>query len=103
MNPAGLFQLILLAAIWGASFLFMRIAVPAVGSSASVASRLVLGALFLIAIGQLRGVRLELGERWRAYLVLGIINTALPFMLFGLAARSLPAGLLSILNATATL
>lgn len=103
MNLAGNLQLVLLAAIWGGSFLFMRITVPAVGASTTVFVRLLLGALFLSAVCLVQGQRLALRSHWRSYVILGVLNTGLPFLLFGIAARSLPAGLLSILNATTTL
>jgi len=100
MNNASLIRLVALAAIWGASFLFLRIGAPVLGPALLIESRLILAALFLLAVGMALGKRLELRQHWRHYLLLGLLNSALPFLLFAYAARSLSASLLSILNAT---
>ena len=101
MSTANLFQLLLLAAIWGASFLFMRIAVPVLGPAWLIEARVALAALLLWAVARwLREPPLGLRGHGRVYLVLGLLNTALPFLFFAYAARTLPASLMSILNAT---
>jgi len=101
MSTASLLRLLLLAAIWGASFLFLRIAVPALGAAWLIAARVLLAALLLWAVARaLREPPLALRRHGRHYLVLGLFNTALPFLCFAYAARTLPASLLSILNAT---
>jgi drug/metabolite transporter (DMT)-like permease len=101
LNLASLIRLIALSAIWGGSFLFMRIGVPILGPVVLIWSRLALAALFLSVVGVILRKRLEVREHWRHFVVLGLINSALPFLLFGTAARTLSASLLSILNATA--
>jgi drug/metabolite transporter (DMT)-like permease len=101
MPTTSLLQLLLLAAIWGASFLFMRIAVPALGPGWLIEARVLLAALLLWGVARaLRQPPLALRDQGRHYLVLGLFNTALPFLLFAYAARTLPASLLAILNAT---
>lgn len=101
MSTTSLLQLLLLAAIWGASFLFMRIAVPALGPGWLIEARVLLAALLLWGVARaLRQPPLALRGQGRHYLVLGLFNTALPFLLFAYAARTLPASLLAILNAT---
>lgn len=101
MSTVNLFQLLLLAAIWGASFLFMRIAVPVLGPAWLIEARVALAALLLWAVARwLREPPLGLRSHGRVYLVLGLLNTALPFLFFAYAARTLPASLMSILNAT---
>lgn len=101
MSTTSLLQLLLLAAIWGASFLFMRIAVPALGPGWLIEARVLLAALLLWGVARaLRQPPLVLRGQGRHYLVLGLFNTALPFLLFAYAARTLPASLLAILNAT---
>lgn len=101
MSTVHLFQLMLLAAIWGASFLFMRIAVPVLGPAWLIEARVALAALLLWAVARwLREPPLGLRTHSRHYLVLGLLNTALPFLFFAYAARTLPASLMSILNAT---
>ena len=101
MSHASLFRLVLLSAIWGASFLFMRIGAPVLGPTLLIEIRVGLAALFLFAVGMLLKKALSLGENWRHYLILGLLNSALPFLLFAYAAQTISASLLSILNATA--
>lgn len=101
MKTPSLIRLLLLAAIWGASFLFMRIAAPVLGPVLLIEWRVVLAALFLFAIALLRRKALRPTAHWRHYLFLGLVNSALPFLLIAFAAMSLSASLLSILNATA--
>jgi drug/metabolite transporter (DMT)-like permease len=100
MNNASLIRLLALAAIWGASFLFLRIGAPVLGPAVLSEGRLVLAALFLLAVARILGKRLEIRQHWRHYLLLGLLNSALPFLLIAFAARNLSASLLSILNAT---
>lgn len=89
MTPANLLQLIILAAIWGASFLFMRIAVPALGPVWLIDWRVLLGVLLLALAGRWFRHALTVRTHWRYYLVLGLFNTALPFVLFVCAAPAL--------------
>jgi drug/metabolite transporter (DMT)-like permease len=79
----------------------MRVGVPVLGPVLLIALRVGLAALFLCAVGLILNKRLNLRANWRHYLVLGLFNSALPFLLFAFAARTLSASLLSILNATA--
>lgn len=94
-------RLLLLAALWGASFLFMRITTPAFGALNSAFLRVLFAA---IALGLLLGVQ----GKWSGYqgkftstLQLGVINSGLPFLMYCLAAQWLPAGYSATLNATA--
>ncbi|HEX4870921.1 MAG TPA: DMT family transporter [Nevskiaceae bacterium] len=103
MRRADWLRLLLLAAIWGASFLFMRLAAPSFGP-------LLTGELrALIAGGALMLWLLLLGNRpdWRAhgrvFFTIGLLNSAIPFTLYGYAALHLPASLSVILNATSPL
>lgn len=95
-------RFVLLAAIWGASFLFMRILAPVVGGFWTAEVRLTIGALTLFIISGVRGERFDYGH-WRHYLVAGFLNCALPFTLFGLAGQVLPAGYSAVLNASVPL
>jgi len=97
---ANLVRLLVLAALWGATFLFLRIAVPALGPAVLIEARVAIAAVFLAIVGLALGRRLAWRLRWRHYLLLGGLNSALPFLLLAYAALTLPAGLLSILNAT---
>lgn len=101
MPIASLLQLLALAALWGASFLLMRIAVPTLGPVLLIFGRVTSATLFLLAFALLAGKLLELRAHWRHYLLLGLLNSALPFLLIAYAAQTLPASVLSVLNATA--
>ena len=101
MNTTNLIRLLVLAAIWGGSFLFMRIAVPALGPAVLIEYRVGSAALFLLVVGLALRKKLDLRAHWRHYLVLGFFNSALPFFLFAFAARTLSASVLTVLNATA--
>jgi drug/metabolite transporter (DMT)-like permease len=101
MSTANLLRLFLLAAIWGGSFLFMRIAAPVLGPGWLIELRVVFAALFLAAIALVLKKSLHLRRYWRHYLILGLFNAAIPFVLFAFAAKTLSASLLSVLNATA--
>jgi drug/metabolite transporter (DMT)-like permease len=101
MSTANLLRLILLAAIWGGSFLFMRISAPVLGPAVLIEYRVGFAAVFLAIVGLLLNKRLDLRANWKHYLMLGMFNSALPFLLFAFAARTLTASVLSVLNATA--
>ncbi|ESQ86318.1 hypothetical protein AEAC466_03720 [Asticcacaulis sp. AC466] len=100
MPAASLIKLILLGAIWGGSFLFMHIAAPVLGPVLLIQSRVLLGAVFLLALAVLWKKPLDIRAHWKHFAILGFFNTALPFLLFAWASRLLPASMLSVLNAT---
>ncbi|ESQ74529.1 DMT family transporter [Asticcacaulis sp. AC402] len=101
MSLVNLSKLIILAAIWGSSFLFMRVAAHDVAPPFLIAMRVGLGALFLLAVALWQRKGLDIRSHWKHFLILGALNTAVPFTLFAFAAQTLPASLMSILNATA--
>jgi drug/metabolite transporter (DMT)-like permease len=101
MSTPSLLRLLALSAIWGASFLFMRIGAPVLGPALLIELRVALAAVFLLIVGAILKRGLSIRENWKHYLVLGLFNSALPFLLFAFAAETLSASLLSILNATA--
>ena len=103
MATASLFRLLLLAALWGGSFLFLRVAAPVLGAPVTAFARVLLGALGLYAWVRLMRLPRQFHGKWRTALLLGVINSGLPFLLFALAARVLPAGQSAILNATTPL
>lgn len=101
MDVASISRLIALAAIWGSSFLFLRIGVPVFGPGVLIELRVGLAALFLWLVSRLLGRRPLLVQHWRHFLIIGLLNSALPFLLFAYAAQTLTASLLSILNSSA--
>ncbi len=103
MSAVDTLLMLLAGAIWGASFLFLRIAAPEFGPVPLIAVRVAVAALFLGAIVALTGSAGALRGRGGRLLVLGALNTAVPFSLFAFAALALPAGTTSVLNATVPL
>jgi drug/metabolite transporter (DMT)-like permease len=103
MRPADLARLVALAAIWGASFIFMRIAVVSLGAIGTAETRLVLAGATIALVLALSGRRLELARHLRHFTVVGVLNSAAPFVLFAWSAYHLPASYLVVLNATAPL
>lgn len=96
-------RLLLLAAIWGASFLFMRVATPVFGSLNTAFLRVLFGCLGLITLLLMLRVQFNFQGKARPALLLGVINSAVPFIMYCLAAKWLPAGYSAILNATTPL
>ncbi|MBP6899392.1 MAG: DMT family transporter [Burkholderiaceae bacterium] len=103
MKPRDLADLLLLAAIWGSSFLFMRLAAPAFGPVALAFVRVLGAAALLLPLLAWRGEFGALRRHWRALGLVGLSNSALPFLCFGYAALTLPAGLSSVFNAATPL
>lgn len=99
MRRRDLLDLLLLAAVWGGSFLFMRLAVGEFGPVALIELRVGLAALFLLPAALWRGKLPIIAKHWKAILVVGTLNAALPFLLYAYAAQSLGAGFLSVANA----
>lgn len=96
-------DLIVLAALWGGSFLFMRMGAGEFGPVALAAVRCAGAALFLVPLLASRGQLGELRRAWRGILLVGVTNSALPFVCFGIAALAITAGLSSIFNAATPL
>ncbi|MFN3566860.1 MAG: DMT family transporter, partial [Burkholderiaceae bacterium] len=101
MKPRDLADLLLLAALWGASFLFMRVAAPAFGPFALVEVRVAIAAAFLLPLLAWHGGLAELRAHAPTLAVVGVMNSAIPFVLFSYSALAITAGFASILNATA--
>ncbi|HVF62794.1 MAG TPA: DMT family transporter [Casimicrobiaceae bacterium] len=99
MRGADFARLVALAAIWGLSFVFIRVLAEPLGPFAMAAFRLLIGGAVLAMWLGLSGREAKLREYWRFYLLLGIVNCALPFVLYGYAAFALPASTMVILNA----
>lgn len=93
--------LMFLGAIWGASFLFLRIAVPELGVFTTAFLRVSIATLVMLPIALSAPYRQAYRTHWRAICVLGFFNYALPFSLLAFATQTLPASVASILNATA--
>jgi drug/metabolite transporter (DMT)-like permease len=103
VKTSDLSELVGLAALWGASFLFMRLGAAEFGPVALSAVRVAGAALVLLPLLRWRGQVGELRRHWRSIFVVGITNSALPFLCFSYAALSITAGLSSIFNASTPL
>lgn len=99
MTPADLTRLLALAAIWGASFLFMRIGAPVLGPMPTAFLRVLIAAITLAACLPMLGLRWDMRGKWPAVLMLGIINSGIPFVMYAVAALWLPAGYSAVFNA----
>ena len=95
-------ELLLLAALWGGSFLFMRIAAPVLGPVWLIEFRVLLAGLVLLPLLVRFNLR-EVRRKLMPIVIVGWINSAVPFLLLAFASVSLPAGFTSILNATTPL
>jgi drug/metabolite transporter (DMT)-like permease len=107
MNPLNIAQVLVLAALWGGSFLFIRVGVNDFGVAPLMALRVGIGALFLVIMLALRG---KAPDAWRTIrsrawplFVVGFLNSAAPFCLFAYAELTLSAGVTSVINATTPL
>ena len=101
MRLQDLAELLLLGAIWGASFMLMRTAAPEFGVFALVEVRALLALIFLMPFVLLSKQLGDLKKHWRGLLFVGAFNTGIPFCLFSFSSIHLEAGLNSILNGTA--
>ena len=100
MTTRDVARLLTLAGLWGGSFAFMRVAVPALGPVWLAFLRVALAFAALFAFAAVQGSVPRLREHWRGYLFVGIVNSALPFLLFCYAEQYVSASTAAILNAT---
>jgi len=101
MRAQNVVRLVVLAAIWGASFLFMRIVVGSLGPMTTACSRVLIAGIVLCAWFRATCVRVGWRAHWKRYAVIGIVNSAIPFSLYAFAARHIPGGYSAVINATA--
>ncbi|MGR6804787.1 DMT family transporter [Sphaerotilus natans] len=99
MKPRDLLDLVLLAALWGGSFLFMRYAVPDFGVVPLIWLRVAVASACLLPLLLMKGPLGALRQRAGALAVMGLFNSGLPFLLIAWATLSITAGLASIMNA----
>ena len=100
MGTRDLGALLLLSALWGASFIYIRVAVPALGPFVLVELRVGLAAVVLALCAAFVGRLPKLRGRWRQFALLGAVNVAIPFSLISTAEINLTASLAAILNST---
>jgi drug/metabolite transporter (DMT)-like permease len=103
MRPGDLGALTLLGALWGGSFLFISVAVPALGPALLVELRVLLAAVALALCAVVVGRFPALRSQWKEFLILGGLNAAAPFMLIAISQLNLTASLAAIMNSTTPL
>ena len=103
MRSRDILDLFILSALWGASFLFMRIGVPEFGPIVLVELRVVVASLFLFPILMMRANFGELTAHWKKLAIVGTVNSAIPFILLTFSTIYLTGGFAAILNATSPL
>ncbi|MGA8516410.1 MAG: DMT family transporter [Burkholderiaceae bacterium] len=103
MNFAIAIDFILLAAIWGASFLLMKMGATEFGPFVTAFLRVFFASLFLLPLLAWRGQLPDLRAKLKPILAVGVLNSGLPFALFAFAVLHISTGLTSILNATVPL
>lgn len=103
MSAGDVGRLVLLAAVWGLAFVFIRVAVMPLGPVALVEMRQVIAGMVLVLYARSIGLSLEVRNRWRIYLPIALLNSALPFVLIAAAQRELTASYTVILVSTSPL
>ncbi|MCM2460726.1 EamA family transporter [Pseudomonas sp. CG7] len=103
MNLVDILRLLSLAAIWGASFLFMRIIAPVIGTIPTAFFRVSIAFVGLLVILALMRVDWNFRGKLKVVMLLGLINSGIPATFYSLAAQVLPAGYSAIFNATTPL
>jgi len=103
VNLVDTLRLLALAAIWGASFLFMRIIAPVIGSIPTAFFRVSIAAVGLLVILGLMRISWDFKGKLKTVMLLGMINSGIPATLYSVAAQVLPAGYSAIFNATTPL
>lgn len=103
IQTLDLLLLLILAALWGGSYLFVRIAGPALGPIVLMALRVSLAVVALCLYGMASRNLPDFRQRWWQFLILGVLNNAIPFTLIASAVINLNASVAAILNATTPL
>jgi drug/metabolite transporter (DMT)-like permease len=103
LKPIYALELCCLAMLWGASFMFMRIAAPEFGAIPLMAVRVIIASLSLLPFLLLTRGFGEVSQNLKPIFVVGLFSSALPFCLLAYASLSFTAGFTSIINATVPL
>jgi drug/metabolite transporter (DMT)-like permease len=103
MSPIDLAKLIFLAAIWGGSFIFLRVAVPEFGPLLTALLRITLAGAVLVVFAGMTGVAINWRRDLKSFALVGFFAAVLPFSCFSFAAQYLPAAYSALLNSTAPL
>ncbi|ULQ55665.1 DMT family transporter [Flavihumibacter rivuli] len=103
MKTVDIFRLLILGALWGSSYLFMKMVAPVIGVTNTVGIRIIIAAVLLLIIFGFSGKLPEFRKYWKQYILLGILNLVLPFALITYSMLYLNASMGAIINATTPL
>lgn len=103
MSFKQLLVLLILASLFGSSFIYLKIAVPSLGPIFLIECRVIIAALFLIGYAFLIKQKVDIKSLWKEFLILGAINAVIPFVLIAYAELYISASLASIINSTTPL
>jgi drug/metabolite transporter (DMT)-like permease len=103
LRAQDLARLVALAAMWGGSYLFMRYAVPHLGAVLMIEMRVLIAGIALAAFIYATRGAIGWREHWRAFLFVGAVGMALPFLLIAQALTAIDASTAAILNALSPL
>ncbi|TAG48571.1 MAG: hypothetical protein EAZ30_05210 [Betaproteobacteria bacterium] len=100
MSASSFLKLMVLGAVWGAAFMFMRIAAPEFGALALAGARVVIACVVMLALVAVFRYPMHFRSHWKQYLAVGGVNTAIPFIAYCFAALYIPSGYSAIANST---
>lgn len=103
MNYAHAIKLLFLAAIWGGSFIFMKVLAPVLGPIITSELRVFLAGVVLVFYCRFRDIPIDWKKNVKAYFWIGLFSSALPFAIFSFAALHIPASYSVIINAMSPL
>lgn len=90
--------MVALSAIWGGSFIFMRVLAPVFGAFGTAALRLLIAGLFLMLVFRFSNYKILWKRDWKILCIIGVINSAIPFSSFAFAALYIPASISVVIN-----
>ena len=103
MKTNDLLRLLLLAAIWSGSFIFMKVLAPVLGPVATASLRLLIAGVVLSIYFRVIKFDVNWKEHWKHYVLIGVVNSSVPFLFYAFAALHIPASLSVILNSSTPL
>jgi drug/metabolite transporter (DMT)-like permease len=98
MPTIDVLLLLALSGIWGSSFIFIRYLAPIIGPVATADARMLLAGVALALFFLATGFRPDWRKNAKHFLVIGLLNSAIPFVLYSVAALVLPAAMEAIFN-----
>jgi drug/metabolite transporter (DMT)-like permease len=98
MKYSNYILMITLSAIWGGSFIFMRVLAPVFGAVGTAALRLLIAGVFLMMVFKVSNYKILWKRDWKILFIIGVINSAIPFSSFAFAALYIPASISVVIN-----